>query len=146
MVPKLGPTGRLPKGLHAADWAEVEKRFGTSPKRKQLLDGLLKGCRELAKVGVKTLYLDGSFVTKKRNPGDFDCCYDLGGIAFDDLPAVFRDFDDDRKAQKATYGGEFFPAHFLAKQHPPEPYLTFFQHDQADRPKGIIILDLGTLP
>jgi hypothetical protein len=146
MIPTFGPTGKLKAGEHAATWDEVVRRLGFSPRRKQLLDGLLEGARHLAAAGITTLYIDGSFVTRKRNPGDFDCCYDLGGVDFDSLPLVFRTFDNEREAQKKTFGGEFFPAEELANQFPPEPYRTFFQHDHAGRPKGIVVLDLGTLP
>ena len=121
------------------------QRLGTSPKRKILLEGLLMASKILFQHGAKYLYLDGSFATNERNPNDIDCLYDLVNLDFDALPAVFRDFSDNRAAQKATYGCEFFPS-ALIEGSLGEPFLTFFQHDKAGRPKGIVVLDLGTLP
>lgn len=148
MIPNFGPTGKLKRGEHGASWDEVVQRLGFSPRRKLLLQGLLAAAQQLAAAGVKTLYIDGSFATSKRNPGDFDCCYEVAGIDFDSLPAVFQTFDNGRELQKQTFGGELFPAEWIANEHtiPPEPYRTFFQHDHANRPKGIVALDLGTLP
>jgi hypothetical protein len=147
MALKFGPTGKLPKGVHPATWDEIEKRLGFGFTRKQLLKGLLEGCRELRAVGVKKVYIDGSFATNKRAPNDFDCCYDLSGVDFNSLPAVFSDLLAGRAAQKARFGGEFFPSTHIATLGPPlEPYLTFFQHDRLGHPKGIVALDLDTLP
>lgn len=146
MIPKFGPTGRLPRGIHAASWAEVETRLGFSPKRKALMPGLLAGCRALKAVGVTTVFIDGSFATNTRLPSDFDCCYDTAGLDWDALPDVFNDLNPPRARQKATFGGEFFPADFNVAGTPPEPFLTFFQHDKSGRPKGIVALQLGTLP
>jgi hypothetical protein len=87
-------------------------------------------------------------VTGKRNPGDFDCCYELGGVDFASLPVVFQTFDNKREAQKKRFGGELFPAEHIADstKFPPEPYRTYFQHDRDGKPKGIVVLDLGKLP
>jgi hypothetical protein len=35
---------------------------------------LRRACLELSKGGVKTLFLDGSFVTTKEAPNDYDGC------------------------------------------------------------------------
>jgi hypothetical protein len=144
---KFGPTGKLPQGEHPVTWDELERRFGFSFTRKKLLQGLLKGCRILKAAGVKTLYVDGSFATKKATPSDFDSCYELGGVDFNSLPAPFQTFDNKREAQKKEFFGEFFPASAIASLGPPpEPYRSYFQHDKAGRPKGILVLDLDTVP
>jgi len=68
-------------------------------------------------------------------------------VDFSSLPAPMKDVTPPREAQKKMFGGEFIPANFIAKPGaPPEPYLTFFQHDRNDNPKGIVALDLDTLP
>jgi hypothetical protein len=51
-----------------------------------------------------------------------------------------------RAAQKAKYGGEFFPAESAADPFGTR-FLEFLQHDkQTGDPKGIIAIDLGGLP
>jgi hypothetical protein len=149
MIPEFNAKDKLRAGEHEATWTEVVQRLGFSPKRKALLEGLLRVARELAARGAIVLFIDGSFVTRKRNPSDFDCCYELQGLDFDSLPPVFRDLASPRTAQKNEYGGEFLPASAIARHippQPPEPYRTFFAHDKAGNPKGIVALDLRTLP
>lgn len=59
---------------------------------------------------------------------------------------VFFDFRPGRLAQKATYGGEFFPAEVPADAAG-TAFLDYFQRDKrTGDPKGIVAIDLGGLP
>lgn len=140
--------GCLPEGVHDASWAEVCGKFGDSPGRKPLLAGLLLACIALKKAGVTFLYLDGSFVTTKKNPGDWDACYSQVGLDSSLLDPVFLDFTNERAAQKAKFKGEAFIAEMNASTAMlGPPYLEFFQKERnTGRKKGIVRLDLGTLP
>ena len=60
-------TGNLPTGEYLADWVAINERFGTTPWRKQLLEGLAQALRDLRAAGCKRAYLDGSFVTTKES-------------------------------------------------------------------------------
>ena len=76
MIPEFNEDGYLPPGIYEASFEEVKNRFGFSRKRQKLLQGmsfLLEQCRILH---CDILYLDGSFVTKKLNPSDYDACWD----------------------------------------------------------------------
>jgi len=64
----------------------------------------------LNRAGCSTVYIDGSFVTVKLEPGDYDACWDIDGVNVEALDAVFLDFSKGRMAQKRKYFGEFFPA------------------------------------
>ncbi|HEU4826660.1 MAG TPA: hypothetical protein VFS85_09290, partial [Dongiaceae bacterium] len=75
MIPPFQDSGTLPPGEHQAAWSEVVEAFGWSPRRRRLLEGLRRACLELSKGGVKTLFLDGSFVTTKEAPNDYDGCW-----------------------------------------------------------------------
>lgn len=145
MIPKFGGvTGNLPKGEHAATWTEVVEALGFSETRKQLLVGLLEAAKALRLAGADKLYIDGSFATKKHNPKDFDACYPSAGIDPDKLDPVLMVFEDERAAMKEKFGGELFPAETYATLG--QPYRDFFQTDRNGRKKGIVVLDLGTLP
>ena len=73
MIPQLNPaSGYLPPGVHHADWCEVAGRFAGNSHRGRLTDGLLAACLNLAGAGCGELLLDGSFVTAKELPGDYD--------------------------------------------------------------------------
>ncbi|MFN8555828.1 MAG: hypothetical protein U0531_00230 [Dehalococcoidia bacterium] len=61
--------------------------------------------------GCRTFYLDGSFVTAKAEPGDWDGCWEADGVAI--YPVALEApllWDDTRGRlnQKARYGGDLF--------------------------------------
>jgi hypothetical protein len=142
MIPPLDATGNLPPGIHWATWSELVERFGTSPRRIELLDGLKRVLQSLADAGCRTLYVDGSFVTSKEVPGDFDACWDPVGVDGERLDPVLLDFADRRAAQKAKYGGELFPSLVFADPAG-NTFLEFFQIDKrTGEAKGIIAIDL----
>jgi hypothetical protein len=118
---------------------DVTQRFGTNAHRLYLVSGLQAGIAALAVAGCTTLYLDGSFVTAKDLPGDYDACWEVAGVSVAALDPVLIDFDNGRAAQKAKYYGEYFPAHSPAAFAPLRTFLEFFQIDKdTGHPKGII--------
>jgi len=134
----------LPSGIHWASLAEVETRFAINSHRLKLMAGFKRGIAALTAAGCQTLYLDGSFVTEKELPSDYDACWDIMGVDSRKLDPVFLDFSNKRAAQKAKYLGEFFPSHLYANATPPfRAFVDFFQIDkQTGDPKGIIGLVL----
>jgi hypothetical protein len=117
-----------------------------SDHRRRLLEGLRSALVLLKAAGCRTVYVNGSFVTAKDVPGDFDACWDVTGVDEDLLAPVFFDFSRRRAAQKARFHGEFFPAQ-LPEGMSGRTFLEFFQTDrETGQPKGIVALDLGELP
>ncbi|MHB8620801.1 MAG: DUF6932 family protein [Chloroflexota bacterium] len=92
----------------------------------------------------RRVYVNGSFVTAKEEPGDFDGCWEAAGVDPARLDPVLLDFSDQRNAQKEKFGGELFvasgPADGAGRQ-----FLDFFQQDRDGRPKGIVAIDVGGL-
>jgi hypothetical protein len=87
--------------------------------------------------GCRTLYLDGSFVTAKPHPDDYDGCWEFAGVDPMLLDPVLLQFEDRRRAQKQKYLGEMFIAEFEGA--PGFSFLEFFQIEKfSDRPKGIL--------
>jgi hypothetical protein len=123
----------------------VVTRYATSVRRQGLLDGLLGALRSLKSAGGTTAYLDGSLVTSKDHPGDFDACWESGGVILNQLDPELLTFSDGRAAQKARYGGELYPAEWPADADG-TTYLDFFQRDRLEQQKGIIAIDLTGLP
>jgi len=145
VLPPHDELGRLPPGIHVAPWAEVESRCGGTPWRHRLLRGLREALISLKTAGCSVAYIDGSFVTSKEEPGDFDACWDEHGVDPDLLDPVLLDFTNKRARQKAKYGGELFPSCSPATQEGLS-FLEFFQIDKkTGDPKGIIAVDLGGL-
>jgi len=146
MIPDLvdigGPCRVLPQGVHDATMEEVESRFATSDKRKYIFSGFENGVNALRKAGCRQIFLDGSFVTEKPIPGDFDACWDPIGVDVTKLDPVFLDFSDARKKQKDCFRGEFFPANLTADGT--HVFLDFFQTDKhTGKTKGIICIHLS---
>ena len=111
MIPEPDPdTGCLPPGVHEASWHEVVSRFGGNSHRGRLLDGLLNACRGLAAAGCGEAQLDGSFVTTKTMPGDYDAAWETKGVDPELLDPVLLDMKHPRAAMKAKYLGDLFPA------------------------------------
>lgn len=146
MLPDFDKDGKLPPGIHMAVWAEVLARFGWNKRRRRLLKGLAAALDVLRIAGCMTVYLDGSFVTNKITPGDYDVAWEPENVDIAlllRLDPVFGDFADERAAQKAKYGGEFFPSS-VNEGLTGRTFLDFFQTDkETGAAKGIVAIRLG---
>jgi len=145
MIPPLDPdTGYLPPGIHAAVWTDVWARFSSTPYRASLTLGLRQGLEQLRDAGCRTALLDGSYISAKEIPGDYDVAYEPFGMDPDRLDPVFFEFGNLRAAMKIKFGGEFFPAHFYAA--PGILYRDWFLKDKDGVAKGIIQIDPVSVP
>lgn len=151
MIPALVPLSGspwtvLPLGIHTAGLADVAAAFATNVWRRQLFDGLVLASCRLRLAGCPTIYLDGSYVTGKPRPGDFDACWDPRGVDATKLDPVFLDFANGRAAQKAAFKGEFFPSSMMCADVG-QTFVDFFQLDRfTGKQKGIISIPLSADP
>lgn len=141
--PDVG-TGCLPPGIHVAGWCDVAGCFAGNGHRARLMEGLLAASRNLAAAGCKELLLDGSFVTAKALPGDYDAAWETAGVDPDRLDPVLLDFSNRRAAMKAKYLGDLFPASAFAA--PGVLYRDIFRTDRDGVEKGVVLIDLESLP
>jgi hypothetical protein len=146
MIPDLVEIGAswkvLPPGIHDATLEEVGQRFAGDERRRALFQGLQDACRALAVAGCRVLFLDGSYVTEKPRPGDYDVCWDPTNVGLEKLDPVLLDFSANRQNQKLKFGGEFFPS--SAKADGSRFFTEYFRRDkETGREKGIIRLLLG---
>lgn len=146
MIPAFDAGGNLPPGIHPATWTEIVDRYDTNSRRRALLDGLLAALRSLRDAGCRVAYIDGSFVTTKDLPRDFDACWEVAGVDADLLDPVLLDFRAGRAAQKLRFRGELFPADARAARDGAS-FLAYFQTNRkSGAPKGIVAIDLSDLP
>ena len=145
MIPSFAKYGLLPVGIHWVTWEEFYEHFSFSPQRVRLLTGLKAALENLAQAGCTVVYLDGSFVTRKAEPSDFDGCWSGWDVDPAKLDPVLLDFSQQRQAMKEKYGGELLvaetPADFEGRT-----YLDFFQAELRGKTrirKGIIAIRLG---
>jgi hypothetical protein len=103
----------------------------------------------LASAGCPAVFLDGSFVTAKHFPADYDVCWETTGVDLVELrskaPALLS-FVNQRALQKAYFLGEFFPANTIADTASPfRTFLEFFQQDKTTgMQKGIVGYRFGS--
>jgi hypothetical protein len=111
-----------------------------------LFDGLVHASGKLRFAGCPTIYLDGSYVTGKPKPNDFDACWDPSGVDPAKLDSVFLQFANGRAAQKAAFKGEFFPSSMICVDVG-QTFVDFFQLDRfTGKQKGIISIPLSADP
>lgn len=102
--------------------------------------------KSLKSVGCRMVYLNGSFVSEKEYPNDYDACWAVDGVDPELLDPVFLDFAQKRAAQKTKYLGEFFPAD-IPEGLTGRTFLEFFQIDkETGRSKGIVGINLEEYP
>lgn len=61
---------------------------------------------QLKAAGCQTIYIDGSFITTKSNPGDFDACWNSDRVDINYLKSIaptLYEFAQKRAEQKARY-------------------------------------------
>lgn len=141
MIPGLveidGVWSVLPPGIHDATLREIEERFVSNAQRRRLFEGFTQGVESLRNAGCGLVYLDGSFVSEKEHPGDFDACWDPTGVEVEKLDPVLLDFSEGRRRQKLKYAGEFFPS--SVKADGSRTFMEYFQTDRdTGKSKGII--------
>jgi hypothetical protein len=135
MLPKFNEEGYLPMGIHKATLNEIKQRFGSnSSKRKELFESFQSLVRllEKHKESIKRFLLNGSYVTSKESPEDFDC-----------ILVVKNDFDfNSFEAKQLRHSKELFNGHILmAMEEDTINYhdaVDFFGHDRDKKAKGMV--------
>ncbi|MYG51341.1 MAG: hypothetical protein F4204_03060 [Rhodospirillaceae bacterium] len=98
--------------------------------------------KHLKSIKCTALYVNGSFVTSKERPNDYDACWNVRGVKFELIDPVLLGADDDGKqAMLEKYGGDIRPDQFSPVELD-GTYLDFFQIDRDGNPKGIVELSL----
>ena len=139
----LAPWPVLQEGIHKLSLDEFQEIFAFNQHRRKQFEGLVDAMKALKKAGCSKVYIDGSYVTKKPIPGDYDACWDGESVNIEELDIVFLDFTNGRASQKAKYEGEFFPAQCFA-DHNQTSYREFFQQEKhSGGRKGIVLLELN---
>lgn len=121
------------------------ERFGWTERRRRQLDGLADAVDLLAAAGCQQVWLNGSFVTAKDEPGDFDACWDPAGVDIDVVDPIFLDLSPDgRRRQKDRFGGDLFPN--IVEAGTGLQFADFFQNQRDGARKGIVLLHIGGTP
>lgn len=138
MIPAFNSWGALPPGEYETNMTEIEARFGFNDYRKRQMVGLKDAITNLKQAGVRQVWIGGSFVSRKPNPGDIDGCWDPVGVDADLLDPVFLDFKDHGIAMKEKYGVDFYPN--VVEAGSGQIFSRFFQYDRNNRSRGILTI------
>ncbi|MDP4006388.1 hypothetical protein [Methylobacterium sp. NEAU K] len=145
MIPDFDPvTGYLPQGEHPADWDELTTRFAWNAHRRYLLSGLQRLAAALRDEGCVLFLIDGSFVTQKEFPGDFDACCDYTGLS--PIALMRLRLMGSKEIMKAEYLGEVYAYEESVPSAPRYTFREFFRRDLDEIPKGLVRLNLESVP
>jgi hypothetical protein len=67
--------GYLPPGEHPATLDEIEMKYVTNRRRREIFDGLAHVIQQLVGHGVHDIWINGSFVTDRQRPNDVDVIF-----------------------------------------------------------------------
>ena len=128
------------------EWGSFVARFGWSNRRRFLIGGMYRALSNLKQAGCGAAIVDGSFVSKKDEPGDYDLAFDPVGVNGSLVDPILLRHDDQRKAMKAKYFGDIFPWGAAACSKTRLIYRDFFQSDRSGIAKGVVLLNVKQLP
>ncbi|HWZ76949.1 MAG TPA: hypothetical protein VNX87_10450 [Candidatus Sulfotelmatobacter sp.] len=145
MIPEFYDGNFLPDGEHVATWDEIVRRFGGNERRKSFCDRLIRFLQQAKSCGFLKVYLFGSFISAKEDPGDVDLLW-----------VHKRDLDYDRLSRECHELVEY--ALIKARERwdmfccSDDPMvisimMTVWRKDKAPgrKPRGVIILELKDL-
>lgn len=147
-LPAFREDGWLLEGHHAATWEEISAHFGGEPgsRRNSLLSSLLSWRDTACAKGLAGwIILDGSFVSQKDAPGDFDLVflYDEATEALVKHDAEAQALTDYQAYRAAGYLGDVFalPAS-LQRLSPRLGGTDMFDFDRQGTRKGVVEVTL----
>ena len=146
-IPALNQDGLLPEGIHDCTLEEIKARFGSfqaTDQRQRLLARLESFLAEVRAAGlVRSVLVDGSFVTSKADPQDIDLVVVVAAdhdFAADLSPAAYNSL-----SKRQVYRRHGFDL-LVARDDSEElgRYVRFFQQIRFEpgRTKGILRLKL----
>ena len=142
---KYNQLGNLEPGIYEMDWDEFKDEFGFNEHRRWLLEGAEIAIEDLRTVGCEAIYMDGSFITKKIEPKDYDLCWEDEGINLVDVAKMCRPLIDlgwKKSKMLERYRGDVGPANNIADMDKGITFLGYFTEDKQGRDKGIIRIEI----
>jgi hypothetical protein len=138
MLPEFDTCGNLPPGIWTATIGEVEVRYASNIQRQKLFQAFKEVLEILRAANCPEVYLNGSFICKSEEPGDYDMCYEWRGMQpTDEFHTLLKGTPDERKKKHL---GDIF----IRMSVPPylEDYVESWQADRDHNVKGIIRIEL----
>ncbi len=147
-LPDFREDGWLPEGHHQTTWEEIATVFGgeANSVRARVLGNLIEWRDLLRTKGINGyLILDGSFISQKPNPGDFDTIF----VGNESIEAILA--HDVEAAMLVNYvyckqhgwGDIFYFSEAATRKFPQMCRTDGFDYDKVTRiPKGVVEVEL----
>jgi hypothetical protein len=123
-------------------YEEFKHFFGTNQLRIQHINNALQFFRIFYSCGCSTVYIGGSFVSKKREPEDIDLCFDLSNIEEGKIKETFPEFFDINKRGRIRRDQKCHLFHFDIEDH---ELLDFLNKDRDGNQIGLVKLALNEI-
>jgi hypothetical protein len=145
MLPAFYDGKFLPDGEYLATWEEVVERFGGNATRQGFCDRLITFLQQAKRCGFLKVYLFGSFISAKDDPGDVDLLWvHIQNLNYDRLSRECHE-PVDYGLMKAREGWDMWCCS-------DEPFVSNNLMDgwrknkgPGRQPRGVILLDLSEL-
>jgi hypothetical protein len=147
-LPGFRDDGWLPEGHHPTTWEEIRNLFGgeSGTRRAQVLAKLLDWRDQVRRKGItRRLILNGSFISAKPEPGDFDTILiaDEGVETILAQDEAARQLVDYAFCKARGWGDIFLFSTAAIRKFPHLCRLDLFDHDKVTKtPKGVVEVSL----
>jgi hypothetical protein len=141
MLPALNKNGDLPPGVHAAGWAEIERRFGAASGERARALATLGHLHELAELtgALKRFYIFGSFVSAARQPRDVDIILVMrADFRLGDCPGESRTLFAHADAEARFGASVFWLREEMLSDHAMREFLLVWQTKRDGTVRGIL--------
>lgn len=123
----------------ALTYEEFFIHFGTNERRRQQIGNALTFFRIFYQSGCHTVYVDGSFVSTKKYPGDIDLCFDLTDVDIENIKKGFPQFFDPNEIGR-IHRDQQCHIFYLTKNY--TILFNMLQNDRSGNSKGFVKLSL----
>jgi hypothetical protein len=123
-------------------YEEFVQHFGTNQQRMEQIQNSLPYFRIFHSCGCRIVYVDGSFVSKKKYPEDIDICFDITGIQEEKIIRVFPKFLDVNERGRIRRDQK---CHIFTFTQEDTELFDLLNIDRDDNSKGLVILDLNEI-
>ena len=133
-------TENLPPGVYDATLDEVQQRFATNRRRVEIFRGLEFVCHGLSVHGVRAIWVDGSYVTRRLRPSDVDIIFNAPP---DYGPHWGLLHSNHRETLHNLHRVDLLTGDTVGSAQLPIPIIHYFQQDRDGNPKGILRVKLA---
>ena len=142
-LPPFRDDGWLPEGHHSTTWEDIIAVFGgdVESQRSRVLNNLLIWRNAVQQVGLSgLLILDGSFISQKIAPGDFDAIFICDEICESILleDSLAKELTDYQRCKEKGWGDIVTFGESTVRRFPLFCRLDGFDLDKKGVPKGVL--------